>query len=91
VKGCTRLNPEKLSYCSEIEDGPYMDKANGCLNLDCGQVSMFIKIFSSFLIVGQSMLVLGLASLFELECFSLASLVTYLQMSFGHICKYFDS
>jgi hypothetical protein len=37
VKGCARLIPEKLSYCSEIEDGPYFDKANGCLNLDCGQ------------------------------------------------------
>ena len=37
VKGCSRLNPEKLSYCSEIEDGPYFEKANGCLNLDCAQ------------------------------------------------------
>lgn len=37
VKGCSRLVPEKLSYCSEIEDGPYFDKANGCLNLDCDE------------------------------------------------------
>ena len=25
----------QLSYCNDIEDGPYSDTANGCLNLEC--------------------------------------------------------
>lgn len=35
VDQCPRLKPEKLAYCNDIEDGPYQDVANGCLNLEC--------------------------------------------------------
>ena len=35
VDRCPRLKPERLAYCNDIEDGPYPDSANGCLNLDC--------------------------------------------------------
>ena len=35
VDRCPRLKPERLAYCNDIEDGPYQDSANGCLNLDC--------------------------------------------------------
>lgn len=35
VRECSKLKPQKLSYCNDIEDGPYQDTANGCLNLEC--------------------------------------------------------
>jgi len=35
VQKCPRLKPERLAYCNDIEDGPYQDEANGCLNLEC--------------------------------------------------------
>lgn len=35
VNQCPRLRPEKLSYCNDIEDGPFQETANGCLNLEC--------------------------------------------------------
>ena len=35
VERCSRLKPERLAYCNDIEDGPYQDSANGCLNLEC--------------------------------------------------------
>ena len=30
-----KLHPERLAYCNDIEDGPYPESANGCLNLEC--------------------------------------------------------
>lgn len=30
---CPSLQPEKLSYCDNITDGPYPNLANGCANL----------------------------------------------------------
>jgi len=35
VEKCSRLRPHKLAYCNDIEDGPFPDTANGCLNLEC--------------------------------------------------------
>ena len=35
VTDCPKLKPHRLSYCNDIEDGPYQDTANGCLNLEC--------------------------------------------------------
>jgi len=35
VRDCPKLKPHRLSYCNDIEDGPYQDTANGCLNLEC--------------------------------------------------------
>ena len=35
VRDCPKLRPQRLSYCNDIEDGPYQDTANGCLNLEC--------------------------------------------------------
>ena len=35
VGKCSRLRPHKLAYCNDIEDGPFRDTANGCLNLEC--------------------------------------------------------
>jgi len=35
VGKCSRLRPHKLAYCNDIEDGPFPDTANGCLNLEC--------------------------------------------------------
>ena len=35
VSKCARLRPEKLAYCNDIEDGPFQESANGCLNLEC--------------------------------------------------------
>lgn len=35
VDKCPRLRPERLAYCNDIEDGPFQDTANGCLNLEC--------------------------------------------------------
>jgi len=35
VEACPKLKPHRLSYCNDIEDGPYQDTANGCLNLEC--------------------------------------------------------
>ncbi len=35
VTKCPRLRPEKFAYCNDIEDGPFQDSANGCLNLEC--------------------------------------------------------
>jgi len=35
VLRCPRLRPHKLAYCNDIEDGPFPDTANGCLNLEC--------------------------------------------------------
>lgn len=36
VEGCPKLRPQSLSYCNDIEDGPYPKEANGCSNLECG-------------------------------------------------------
>ena len=35
VGKCIKLRPERLAYCNDIEDGPFPDTANGCLNLEC--------------------------------------------------------
>ena len=35
VQDCPKLKAHRLSYCNDIEDGPYQDTANGCLNLEC--------------------------------------------------------
>lgn len=35
ARQCRRLRPERLAYCNDIEDGPYPESANGCLNLEC--------------------------------------------------------
>ena len=35
AQGCPKLRPQRLSYCNDIEDGPYPDQANGCANLEC--------------------------------------------------------
>jgi len=32
---CPELRPHRFSYCKDIEDGPYQNTANGCLNLEC--------------------------------------------------------
>lgn len=35
VTECKKLVPQKLSYCSDIEDGPWPKEVNGCSNLEC--------------------------------------------------------
>ena len=35
VNACEKLRPERLAYCNDIEDGPFPESANGCLNLEC--------------------------------------------------------
>ena len=35
IEHCKKLRPERLAYCNDIEDGPFPDTANGCLNLEC--------------------------------------------------------
>lgn len=37
VTECPKLKPHRLSYCNDIEDGPYPTEANGCQNLECAQ------------------------------------------------------
>jgi F-box/leucine-rich repeat protein 5 len=32
------LQPEFISYCNVIQDGPYPELANGCDNQDCDQL-----------------------------------------------------
>jgi len=38
TKGSLSLKPESISYCNEIQDGPYPEQANGCDNQDCDQI-----------------------------------------------------